>query len=68
MSKWCDIKTAPKDGSDILACGKSGEMFVVFWHVKEWLLILDAKKLAGGSVSVSDLTNWMPLPSPPEAK
>lgn len=68
MSEWQSIKTAPKDGTDIVVLSRSlGPVICAFergavmdvgftaWRVK-W----------DGDYLASEPTHWMPLPAPPE--
>lgn len=75
-SGWQDIETAPKDGRPILAYEKGGFMGVAFWGTdttgkERWLTGITKTALISGlflqsTMSVDDLTHFMPLPTPPK--
>lgn len=72
--KWQPIETAPKDGTEILACDVSGDLGayhveVVFWAVS-WGDDSDTVGWGicdGQTRPPSCFTHWMPLPEPPDA-
>jgi hypothetical protein len=69
MSEWQDIRTAPKDGSFIIAAKES--VFPAFevtrfpyplkqrWNGKKW-------EADDGHVYAPQPTHWQPLPEPPK--
>ncbi len=75
MSEWQPIKTAPKDGTDILACEPVDGLYMMsvccwqdaeFWDPKN-----QRKKIRKGwMIAGADETyptHWMPLPPPPSS-
>jgi hypothetical protein len=70
MSEWQPIKTAPKDGCDLIILSRNG---IRVAHWKEytddwsfftgWYIALDATPSSGGMFA-QDATHWMPLPEP----
>ena len=66
MSEWRDIKTAPKDGTEILLIGTAHNMLypkptrLVGLYKKGWWWVV------GGQFTISHVTHWMPLPEPPK--
>ena len=71
---WKPIETAPKDGTEILACWvqEHGSMYFVagaFWE--QGCEETDGEphwRDTYGEILADDiLTHWMPLPEPPEA-
>jgi hypothetical protein len=70
---WQPIETAPKDGEDILLFEKWGKPFIGYWCVDGWRPDTSALGIDGDATFRSDITqdfvtNWMPLPPPPEEK
>ena len=59
MSDWQKIETAPKDGTEVLACEGSW-VFIVGCDRYGWV-----DNAAGEERSP---THWMPLPEPPVTK
>lgn len=61
MSKWMDIETAPKDGTEIIV-GRVGftRVKLVFYSDCGWY---DGY---GGQWSSKTFTHWMPMPEPPQ--
>ena len=67
MIEWQPIVTAPKDGSEFVACyGRQGNVKQLvswntihkFWQSKgEWVPGFE-----------NNVTSWMPLPNPPQEK
>jgi hypothetical protein len=56
---WQPIKTAPLDGTHILAVSPTEQHVVTYdGDAGEWV--------AAGCVAVHELTHWMPLPELPE--
>ncbi len=74
--QWQPIETAPKDGTSILAWGKSMEEPVVaYWEPNGDRVWGGKSAFVDGTVDmceelcvVDDYTHWQPLPKPPEAK
>ena len=62
--KWQPIKTAPKDGTWILAWS-DGDYDVVQWIDDSFAVDGYFSPAAGGSI---DPEYWMPLPNPPKTK
>jgi hypothetical protein len=60
---WQPIKTAPKDGTEILAWARSDGFFVVFWYAHRGVWLWTAHELDGDEEL--NPTHWMPLPDPP---
>ncbi len=61
MSQWETIKTAPKDGTLILAWTVEGDRpCVLAWRTYRW------DDDSGDSYQDYQPTHWMPLPPPPE--
>jgi hypothetical protein len=60
---WQPIETAPRDGSQIIAVISRVYVSVVRWNdeYEQWE---DGEDL----LDFYDITNWMPLPSPPEGE
>jgi hypothetical protein len=62
---WQPIETAPKDGTSVLTC-RGGGLMAVADYIRhpmggtEWCCV------DGGFLL--NVTHWMPLPAPPEAK
>lgn len=72
MSEWQPMETAPKDGQTILAHKPSGLAFsarqdVVPVHWTGWGGGAWENSTSGHKV-FDDLTHWMPLPAPPNAR
>jgi len=69
---WQPIETAPKDGTRVLAWTRNAQSaFVAFWREhglapedeeRGWLTLMGVRAT---SEHGSDLSHWMPLPSPP---
>ena len=71
---WKPIETAPKDGSEFLACSQSGQVFLVWfsdmgyfipiqpWILREWR---DYGGIPFNTPVLHRLWKWMPLPSAP---
>lgn len=64
MSKWQDIKTAPKDGRPVLLDNPD-------WHSRVMRGAWDAHQVAWrvhgfGGCPATQPTHWMPLPEPPK--
>jgi len=61
-ARWQPIETAPKDGTIILLADyrypHRPEISSGFWENRNW---------TDGSLELSPLTHWQPLPSPPES-
>lgn len=53
---WQPIKTAPKDGTEVLVY--AGGFFVAYWNGRSW----DDGDFYD---HIDDVTHWMPLPDPP---
>ena len=80
MSEWKPIETAPKDGTDIIACTygtyDNGNVYynfaVVHWgdtigsdgDEYAWIVTHDYMEWSGGP----PLTHWMPIQPPPTAR
>jgi hypothetical protein len=83
VAEWRDIETAPKDGTQILACAQLSEnltaqghvpdISIVKWDRDDWVAMADgyhAIKSQGDCWTTYHepyVTHWMPLPEPPEA-
>lgn len=70
MTDWQPIETAPKDGTEFLACDvrAAGEpMAVISLAAQEDILLGFPWRMQGGSTTYSNdaFTHWMPLPEPP---
>jgi hypothetical protein len=70
--EWQDIKTAPKDGTDILACAKNWDgCSVVSWGGSRFVGMCDGELSIESQTDFSTtlhepyITHWMPLPKPP---
>lgn len=67
-SVWRPIETAPKDGTEILACDDDGIRQVIRWgknnHVPIYGWIRQIE-LYGEEVDGFDAKIWQPLPTPP---
>ena len=61
MSKWQDISTAPRDGTDVLVVGANGIMRVAIWDTT-----VGAFRANIHSYVKLTATHWMPLPEPPK--
>ena len=61
LPQWQPIETAPKDGTDFLACWDDDELHVVCLRGNECFRAMDREEWAIPTV-------WMPLPAPPELK
>lgn len=64
---WRSIKTAPKDGTKILAWDASDKRYVValwetYYDGGKWLVPDSAE----GECFPVGVTHWMPLPEPPK--
>lgn len=60
---WRPIETAPKDGTDILACDEDGQ------YVARWAAYAGGNprwRLWWNGDPNDDLTHWQPLPAPPQ--
>lgn len=76
MGKWKKIKTAPKDGTMILAFNKTMETYAVVgyrksWHTDTdwadtWSDVGDENAASTLAFNVGYFTHWMPLPEPPK--
>ena len=67
MSKWRKIKSAPRDGTVILAwfIGSYSEaMCVRYFEGDPWIWC--GKYDKAGSINKKCVTHWMPLPEPPK--
>lgn len=70
MSKWRTMRTAPKDGTNILLWTdlEAGLPVVAHWrdtiHSGEYGRFV-WKEPAGGAIAERVPTHWMPLPEPP---
>ena len=60
MTEWQPIKTAPKDGTDILACWRKGGTMDVVRFIEGHWLDDDTEQPV-----ISEPSHWMPLPEPP---
>ena len=62
---WQPIKTAPKDGTEILACNmnQGGVMRLIYWYrtLEQW-------REKGNVIICLQATHWMPLPFKPTAQ
>ncbi len=61
--EWFDIKTAPKDGTDVLTFGMAG-LVVARWEDEAWRIYNYGYEDA--TVRKTP-THWQPLPAPPDA-
>jgi hypothetical protein len=65
---WQPIETAPKDGTFILIYESDGRVQVAAWVLDgpdmRWCVQL-TQLLSPDTYPTSDVTHWMPLPSPP---
>ena len=61
MNNWQPIETAPKDGTDFLACWDNDELHVVCIRNGECYRAMDKEPWAMP-------TRWMPLPDPPDVR
>lgn len=59
---WQPIKTAPKNGNEILLGAKDGSIAVGRWDDAENSFISD------GGYDAFWATHWMPLPPPPNER
>lgn len=59
--QWKPIKTAPKDGTEILVWfDEAKRHFILWWFDGDWRFI-------GGTITpVVPPSYWMPLPEPPK--
>lgn len=57
MNEWQPIDTAPKDGTQILACFKGQFDWVIF--------IAHSDKSRVWAAGYASPTHWQPLPKPP---
>lgn len=64
MSEWQPIETAPKDGTEIIAC-QSGtpEVGLILWDADEACWLEPADEWSGPNWLP---THWMPLPPSPK--
>lgn len=58
-TKWQLIKTAPKDGTEILLFGSCGRQVGAFKDGEWWCTWYDG-------YTPNLVTHWMPLPAPPK--
>ncbi|MFT6474683.1 MAG: hypothetical protein ACJAUS_002408 [Qipengyuania sp.] len=74
MGDWQPIETAPKDGTEILACDgndRSPDYSIVAWDKNLWVAMADgARAIEAQGDLYTDyvqpwVTHWMPLPDPP---
>lgn len=75
MSKWQDIKTAPRDGTSILLVGQSENADIPqtgFWFnsaVGGWWALDDGENCfvygPQGPIKIYGPKKWQPLPEPP---
>lgn len=70
MTGWKPIKTAPKDGTKIIVCGKSylGEYYIadVKWDDTFGGWVMFSPEEDGYTVECFGHSHWMPWPDPPE--
>lgn len=66
---WQPIETAPKDGTQIIVWGSSGDASVVEYYMAEdgfcgW----EIARTASGTrlIMAASATHWRPLPEPPK--
>lgn len=66
-SQWQDIKTAPKDETNILLCLSNGEMTVAGWDGmrQEWVPCALPWRQALGAYVDGTPTHWQALPPAP---
>ena len=75
QQEWRDIRTAPKDGTEVLLCGGNlkGEVYVDRlnhgvvkgrFDVNEWLI----SNTDYYDVRIEEPTHWQPLPQPPKGE
>jgi hypothetical protein len=67
--KWLPIETAPKDGTDFLACTEHRDIGVASWQVYEACEHYPREarfEWAGEGHEATTITHWMPLPEPPQ--
>lgn len=66
---WQPIETAPKDGALVLIAERGGRVQVAKWMIEPWGTKGDwyVQLTSGGADTypTTDVTHWMPLPSPP---
>ena len=58
MSKWISVKDRLPDEGGVYLCYCNG-----IRHIQVWCKVYDAKRKVFND---SGVTNWMPLPEPPE--
>ncbi len=71
--EWKPIETAPRDGTRFLACflkNRYEQIFPIAWSENVYDEGFGWTLDAGGSAVLmyDQLTHWMPLPPPPEAR
>jgi len=66
-NEWRTIDSAPKDGTPILVCCRSGDITIAMHSDGAWAycssLGYDLENYMG--MWYEEATHWMPLPSPP---
>ena len=60
--RWQPIETAPKDGTELLLLDKADQPWIGFWNRRTSMW--DDGDFRD---NLKGLTNWMPLPEPPNA-
>lgn len=59
---WMPIKSAPKDGTPILAFVSKDWIEGMFWNGSDWSYLSDGDITPHGR---NQPTHWQPLPAPP---
>lgn len=67
---WMTIESAPKDGSDILACNAAGEVRICRWdnvsmNSLGWQVACFPANDWNWYDELRDATHWMPVPTAP---